>query len=76
MNTNWPTSVAISVNGAQLTIDRGDKRPLHRPLLIKHLCQAGRNTLQISVTACCCVRLACLSLTYDVILSFLVNFSF
>lgn len=56
MSTNWPASVAISVNGAQLTIERGDTRLLHRPLHIKHLCQAGRNTLQISVTACCCVR--------------------
>ena len=55
MNTNWPASVTISVNTIPLLIDRGESKTMHRPLYIKNCCQAGRNTLQISVTACCCV---------------------
>ena len=27
----------------------------HKPLYIKNLCQVGKNTIQIAVTACCCV---------------------
>ena len=30
----------------------------HKPLYIKKLCQVGKNTIQIAVTACCCVSLA------------------
>ena len=29
--------------------------PPHKPLYLKEFCNAGRNTIQITVTACCCV---------------------
>ena len=29
--------------------------PPHKPLYLKDVCNAGRNTIQITVTACCCV---------------------
>uniref|UniRef100_A0A3Q2W4N2 Zinc finger MIZ-type containing 2 n=1 Tax=Haplochromis burtoni TaxID=8153 RepID=A0A3Q2W4N2_HAPBU len=62
MNTNWPASVqvifppCVSVNATPLTIERGDNKTSHKPLYLKHVCQPGRNTIQITVTACCCVR--------------------
>lgn len=56
MNTNWPASVQVSVNATPLTIERGDNKTSHKPLYLKHVCQPGRNTIQITVTACCCVR--------------------
>src|SRR6218665_1186258 len=56
MNTNWPASVTVSVNATPLTIERGDNKSIHRPLYLKDVCQPGRNTIQITVTACCCVR--------------------
>lgn len=55
MNTNWPASVQVSVNATPLTIERGDNKTSHKPLHLKHVCQPGRNTIQITVTACCCV---------------------
>jgi len=62
MATNWPISVAVSVNATPLMIQRPgppgappDQRFLHRPLPLKDVCRAGRNTIQITVTACCCV---------------------
>lgn len=55
MNTNWPASVQVSVNATPLTIERGDNKTSHKPLHLKHVCQPGRNTVQITVTACCCV---------------------
>ncbi|NWV02040.1 ZMIZ2 protein, partial [Upupa epops] len=55
MNTNWPASVQVSVNATPLTIERGDNKTSHKPLYLKHVCQPGRNTIQITVTACCCV---------------------
>lgn len=51
MNTNWPASVQVSVNATPLSIDRGP----HKPLYLKEVCQPGRNTIQITVSACCCV---------------------
>ncbi|NXW25357.1 ZMIZ2 protein, partial [Circaetus pectoralis] len=53
MNTNWPASVQVSVNATPLTIERGDNKTSHKPLYLKHVCQPGRNTIQITVTACC-----------------------
>lgn len=57
MNTNWPVSVQVSVNATPLTIDRGDTKSSHKPLNLKDICQAGRNMIQITVSACCCVRI-------------------
>lgn len=57
MNTNWPASVTISVNAMPLVIDRGEIRSSHKPLYLKDICQAGRNTIQITVAACCCVSI-------------------
>lgn len=55
MNTNWPASVQVSVNATPLVIDRGENKTSHKPLYLKEVCQAGRNTIQITVSACCCV---------------------
>lgn len=55
MNTNWPASVQVSVNATPLMIDRGENKTSHRPLYLKEVCQPGRNTIQITVSACCCV---------------------
>jgi hypothetical protein len=49
MTTNWPASVMVSVNANPMPID------VHRPINIKEVCQLSRNTIQITVTACCCV---------------------
>lgn len=57
MNTNWPASVQVSVNATPLTIERGENKTSHKPLHLKHVCQPGRNTIQITVTACCCVSI-------------------
>ena len=56
MNTNWPASVTVSVNANPLNIERGENKTSHKPLYLKDVCQPGRNTIQITVTACCCVR--------------------
>ena len=55
MNTNWPASVTVSVNNMPLNIERGDNKISHKPLYLKSVCQPGRNSIQITVTACCCV---------------------
>lgn len=55
MNTNWPASVTVSVNNMPLVIERGDNKTSHKPLYLKSVCQPGRNGIQITVTACCCV---------------------
>lgn len=55
MNTNWPASVQVSANATPLVIDRGENKSSHRPLYLKRVCQPGRNTIQITVSACCCV---------------------
>jgi len=55
MNTNWPMSVQVSVNATPLVIDRGENKTSHKPLYLKDVCQAGRNTIQITVATCCCV---------------------
>ena len=57
MNTNWPASVQVSVNATPLIIDRGENKSSHKPLYLKEVCQPGRNTIQITVSACCCVSL-------------------
>ncbi|UYV62859.1 ZMIZ1 [Cordylochernes scorpioides] len=64
MNTNWPASVQVSVNATPLSIDRGDNKTSHRPLYLKEVCQSGRNTIQITVTACCCSHLFLLQLVH------------
>lgn len=56
LNTNWPITVQVSANAQPLTIDRGDNK-IHKPLHLKNVCQAGRNTIQITVSACCCVSI-------------------
>lgn len=57
MNTNWPASVQVSVNATPLIIDRGENKTSHKPLYLKEVCQPGRNTIQITVSACCCVSI-------------------
>lgn len=57
MNTNWPASVQVSANSTPLEIDRGENKNTHRPLYLKQVCQPGRNTIQITVSTCCCVSL-------------------
>uniref|UniRef100_A0AAY3ZUM0 SP-RING-type domain-containing protein n=1 Tax=Denticeps clupeoides TaxID=299321 RepID=A0AAY3ZUM0_9TELE len=64
MNTNWPASVQVSVNATPLTIERGDNKTSHKPLHLKQVCQPGRNTIQITVTACCCSHLFVLQLIH------------
>ena len=72
MNTNWPNSVAVSVNATPLPIERNggavtidpchpqyknnpQLASQHKPLYLKEVATGGRNTIQITVTACCCV---------------------
>lgn len=57
MHTNWPASVQVSVNSTPLTIDRGDAKSYHKPLYLKDICTAGKNMIQITVAACCCVSI-------------------
>ncbi|KAK9965948.1 hypothetical protein ABG768_005010 [Culter alburnus] len=64
MHTNWPASVQVSVNATPLTIERGDNKTSHKALHLKHVCQPGRNTIQITVTACCCSHLFVLQLVH------------
>ena len=49
----------VSVNATPLCIERGDNKTSHKPLYLKQVCQPGRNTVQITVTACCCVSNLC-----------------
>ncbi|XP_035866246.1 zinc finger MIZ domain-containing protein 2 isoform X3 [Phyllostomus discolor] len=63
-NTNWPASVQVSVNATPLSIERGDNKTSHKPLYLKQVCQPGRNTIQITVTACCCSHLFVLQLVH------------
>ena len=64
MNTNWPSSVQVSVNAQPLTIERATEgKTGHKPLYLKEVCQAGRNTIQITVSACCCVSISVISLS-------------
>ncbi|XP_014478426.1 PREDICTED: zinc finger MIZ domain-containing protein 1 [Dinoponera quadriceps] len=64
MNTNWPASVQVSVNANPLVIDRGENKTTHKPLYLKDVCQIGRNTIQITVSACCCSHLFVLQLVH------------
>ena len=46
----------VSVNAQPLVIERAtDGKTGHKPLYLKDVCQTGRNTIQITVSACCCV---------------------
>ncbi|KAK3738044.1 hypothetical protein QZH41_012919 [Actinostola sp. cb2023] len=63
-NTNWPVSVAVSVNATPLRIERGENKTAHKPLHLKSVCKPGRNTIQITVTACCCSHLFVLQLVH------------
>ena len=53
MNTNWPASMEVIVNGKLLAIERINKAS-HKALYLKNVCHAGQNTILIRVTACCC----------------------
>ncbi|XP_077999794.1 zinc finger MIZ domain-containing protein 1-like isoform X2 [Glandiceps talaboti] len=64
MHTNWPASVAVSVNANPLAIERGENKTSHKPLYLKEVCQPGRNTIQITVSACCCSHLFVLQLVH------------
>lgn len=64
MYTNWPVSVTVSVNTRMLMIERGENKTCHRPLYLKDVCQPGRNTIQITVSACCCSHLFVLQLVH------------
>merc|ERR1712106_149945 len=65
MNTNWPSSVQVSVNATPLVIERATEgKTGHKPLYLKGVCQAGRNTIQITVSACCCSHLFVLQLVH------------
>ncbi|XP_065821371.1 zinc finger MIZ domain-containing protein 2 isoform X1 [Labrus bergylta] len=55
---------AVSVNATPLCIERGDNKTSHKPLYLKQVCQPGRNTVQITVTACCCSHLFVLQLVH------------
>jgi zinc finger MIZ domain-containing protein len=52
------------VNATPLNIDRGENKTSHKPLYLKDVCQAGRNTIQITVSACCCSHLFVLQLVH------------
>ena len=44
------------MNASPLIIERATEgKTGHKPLYLKDVCQAGRNTIQITVSACCCV---------------------
>ena len=46
----------MSVNAQPLTIERATEgKTGHKPLYLKDVSQTGRNTIQITVSACCCV---------------------
>ena len=62
--TNWPNSVSVTVNNKPLTLERGDSKTSHKPLLLKNVCKTGRNTIQINVVACCCSHLFVLQLVH------------
>ena len=71
MTCNWPASVQVSVNSTPMSIDRGGDnnpgngaKPVHKPLSLKEVVHGGRNTLQITVTACCCSHLFALQLVH------------
>lgn len=75
MNPNWPASVQVSVNATPMAIDRNqESKTIHKPLYLKEICQAGRNMIQITVSACCCVSFEYFSifLRYLIFISFLL----
>nr|XP_057928114.1 zinc finger MIZ domain-containing protein 2-like isoform X3 [Doryrhamphus excisus] len=59
-----PLLPQVSVNATPLTIERGDNKTSHKALYLKQVCQPGRNTIQITVTACCCSHLFLLQLVH------------
>lgn len=46
------------------SLQQGDNKTSHKPLHLKNVCKPGRNTIQITVTACCCVSLTAKTLTF------------
>lgn len=64
MGTNWPVSVQVSVNSTPLIIDRGVEKAPHKPLYLKNVCQPERNTIQITVSSCCCSHFFLLQLVH------------
>jgi len=52
--TQWPDSVEVSINSRPIYIDR---KGLHRALYLKKFCQVGKNSIDISVSSCCCNHL-------------------
>ena len=67
----------VSVNATPLCIERGDNKTSHKPLYLKQVCQPGRNTVQITVTACCCVSVPPLSgVSYNTCIYLLLRSNF
>ncbi|KAL1789924.1 zinc finger protein MIZ domain-containing protein 2 isoform X1 [Sigmodon hispidus] len=64
MNTNWLAFVQVSINATPLSTQCGDKKTSHMPLYLKHVRQPGRNTIQITVMACCFPHLFVLQLVH------------
>ena len=55
-NLTHQFSLQVSVNAQPLTIERSTEgKTGHKPLYLKEVSQTGRNTIQITVSACCCV---------------------
>ena len=55
---NFTLPVQVSVNAQPLTIERSTEgKTGHKPLYLKDISQTGRNTIQITVSACCCVSI-------------------
>ncbi|EDO40709.1 predicted protein, partial [Nematostella vectensis] len=57
-------TLMMSVNATPLPIERGENKTAHKPLHLKQVCKPGRNTIQITVTACCCSHLFVLQLVH------------
>lgn len=49
---------------SSFSLQQGDNKTSHKPLHLKNVCKPGRNTIQITVTACCCVSLTAKTLTF------------
>ena len=55
---NFTHPIQVSVNAQPLTIERSTEgKTGHKPLYLKDISQTGRNTIQITVSACCCVSI-------------------
>ena len=47
--------IQVSINNIDVQICRGMDRTAHKPLYLKKFCREGRNQIDITVAACCCV---------------------